>query len=399
MRIHTASRLAWSMWFLAALPPLVLTITLGRGRTSLSDIFVGLGFISLQLAFSTVGALVASRRPNNPIGWLFCFEGVALSLTGASEEYASRALADPAFLPLGELAAWVATWAGSAPILGPLIFVFLLFPDGRLPSRRWLAVSLLAGVGLALALLVTAFAPGPLESSFEIDNPFGVRALRSVLPPLFAPSFFVILGTLFASVVSMALRLRRSRGQERQQLKWFASAAAILGIAFVVGPITWMIPTIPEVVWQVTFVLAVGALPLSAGIAILRYRLYDIDLIINRTLVYGVLSTVLALVYVGGVVGLGGLVRAATGEGSNDLVIVASTLAVAALFRPARSRVQNFIDRRFYRRKYDAVRTLEAFSASIREQVSLEALTADLQAVVRHTMQPAHVSLWLKQQH
>ena len=179
-------------------------------------------------------------------------------------------------------------------------------------------------------------------------------------------------------------------------MKWFASAAALLGFAFVAGPITWAIPSVPELVWPLMFLVALGSLPISVGIAILRYRLYDIDLIINRTLVYGTLTTLLGLVYVAGVVGIGGMVRGLTGEASNDLVIAASTLTVAALFRPLRARVQAFIDRRFYRQKYDGARTLETFSDRLRDEVNLEALTSELLRAVQYTMQPAHASLWLR---
>jgi hypothetical protein len=390
MKARTAPRLAWSAWSLAALLPFaMLVLTLAHGQPLSIDAGVGIGFIGLQLAFSTVGALVASRRPGNPIGWLFCFEGLALSLTGASEEYAVLAVTGPSSLPLGDVVAWLATLL-DITIIVPLIFLFLLFPDGRLPSRRWSLVAWLAVVGLAITLLSTAFAPGPLNSSVQVTNPFGVQALRRILPPLFVPAFLVVLGALLASVASMVLRLRRARGQQRQQLKWFASGAAILGVAFVVGPITWMIPAIPEAVWQAIFLLAVGTLPLSAGIAILRYRLFDIDLIINRALVYGALTAILGSAYVLSVTIAGTILQ------GSDLVTAAATLAVAALFRPLRRRVQGFIDRRFYRRRYDAIQTVESFAGRLREEVDLDSLTRDLLSTVNRTLQPAHSSLWLR---
>ena len=390
MKARTAARLAWSTWSLAALLALTtLAFTFARGGPLLTEAPLGIGFIGLQLAFSTVGALVASRRPGNAIGWLFCFEGLALSLTGSSSEYAALALTRPGSLPLGDEFAWLAAVTDTTIII-PLIFLFLLFPDGRLSSRRWLPVAWLGVVGLAIALTATAFAPGRLQSSLQVTNPFGIEALRRVLPPLFVPAFFVVLSTLLASVASMVLRLRRAHGQERQQLKWVASSAAILGVAFVVGPITWMIPAIPEVLWEAIFLLAVGTLPVSAGIAILRYRLYDIDVIINRTLVYSALTAILGGAYILIVTVAGTVLK------GSALVTAAATLVVAALFRPLRRRIQGFIDRRFYRRKYDAVRTVETFSARLRDEVDLEATRGELLAAVQETVQPRNLWLWMK---
>jgi hypothetical protein len=398
MKARTAVRVAWLTWIVALAFPLALVAISVSSGGSLRDDDVGLsiGFLSLQLAFSTVGALVASRRACNPIGWLFCAQGLALSVAGTSEGYAALALEDPGSLALGDVAAWVANWSGGGLLIGALVFVFLLFPDGRLSSRRWRPIAWLAAAALGVSFFVSAFGPGPLNNYVSVTNPFGIEALGQIPGLLFEPAFVLLLGTLLASVTGMVLRLRRARGQERQQLKWFAGAAALLGFAFIAGPITWAIPSVPELIWPLMFLVALGSLPISAGIAILRYRLYDIDLIINRTLVYGGLTAVLALVYVGGVVGVGGLVREATGQDDNSLVIAATTLVVAALFRPARARIQGFIDRRFYRRKYDAARTIEAFSARLRDEVDLEAMRTDLLTVVRDTMQPTDASLWLR---
>jgi hypothetical protein len=398
MKAGAAARLAWFTWIVAlAMPVALVLISMTRGWREADDTGLSIGFLALQLAFSTVGALVASRRARNPIGWLFCAEGLALSVAGTSEGYAARALKAPGSLPPGDVAAWVANWSGGALLIGALVFVFLLFPNGRLASRRWWPVAWLAAAALAVSFFVSAFGPGPLNNFVSVTNPFGIDALGEIPRLLFGPAFVLLLGTLLASVIGMVLRLRRARGQERQQLKWFAGAAALLGFAFIAGPITWAIPSVPELVWPLMFLLALGSLPISAGIAILRYRLYDIDVIINRTLVYVSLTATLALIYVGGVLGLSVLLRQVTGEERNNLVVAASTLAVAALFRPARLRIQSFIDRRFYRRKYDAARTLDAFSMSVRNQVSLDAITAELLTVTRDTMQPTHVSVWLRQ--
>ena len=391
-------RVAWITWIVAlALPVSVIVISPSRGwDISTDDIGLSIGFLGLQLAFSTVGALVGSRRNRNPIGWLFCAEGLALSVAGSGESYAVQALESPGSLPPGDVAAWVSNWSGGALLIAPIVFVFLLFPDGRLASSRWRLIAWLAAMALGVSVLISAFGPGPLNNRESVRNPFGIEALGPISKLLFQSSFFLLLVTLIASAVCMVSRLRRARGKERQQLKWLASSASLLGVAFIVGPITWSIPSVPDLLWSLMFLLALGSLPISAGIAILRYRLYDIDLIINRTLVYGALTILLGLVYVMGVVGVGTLVRRVTGEQSNELVIAASTLAVAGLFRPARARIQSLIDRRFYRRKYDATKTLEAFSGRLRDQVSLDALSADLLAIISDTMQPTHSSLWLK---
>jgi hypothetical protein len=379
------------------LPVSVIVVSPSRGwEISTDDIGLSIGFLALQLAFSTVGALVGSRRNRNPIGWFFCAEGLALSVAGSSESYAAQALKSPGSLPPGDVAAWISNWSGGALLIAPIVFVLLLFPDGRLASSRWRLIVWLAAMALGVSVLISAFGPGPLNNRESVTNPFGIEALGPISGLLFQSSFFLLLVTLIASAVCMVSRLRRARGKERQQLKWLASSASLLGVAFIVGPITWSIPSVPDLLWSLMFLVALGSLPISAGIAILRYRLYDIDLIINRTLVYGALTILLGLVYVMGVVGVGTLVRQVTGEQSNELVIAASTLAVAGFFRPARARIQSLIDRRFYRRKYDATKTLEAFSGRLRDQVSLDALSADLLAIISDTMQPTHASLWLK---
>jgi MFS family permease len=389
---------AWLTWIVALALP-VAAIVIASGRSSdipPDDVGLSMGFLALQLAFSTVGALVGSRHERNPIGWLFCAEGLALSVAGASEGYAAQALEAPGSLPLGDVAAWVSNWSGGALLIAPIVFVFLLFPDGRLSSGRWRLIVWLAVIALGVSVLISAFGPGPLNNNASVTNPFGIKIFGPLTGPLFELSFFLLLVTLIASAACMVLRLRRARGKERQQLKWLASSASLLGVAFIAGPITWSIPSVPDLFWPLMFLVALGSLPIAAGIAILRYRLYDIDLIINRTLVYGALTILLGLVYVMGVVGVGTLVRQVTNEQSNELMIAASTLAVAGFFRPARARIQSLIDRRFYRRKYDAAKTLEAFSGRLRDQVSLDALTADLLAIISDTMQPTHASLWLK---
>ena len=274
---------------------------------------------------------------------------------------------------------------------GPL--VLLLFPDGKPLSRGWRVAVWLSGLAMGLLVFHYAFAPGRLEDS-PVINPAGVEGLRSVLRNSWLGwGIWILLGmSVVAGAVSLVLRYRRARGVQRQQLKWLALAAAMVGLGFV-----FLVGTAGDAEWAGAFTaISILLLPVLVGVAILRYRLYDIDTVINRTLVYGSVSAVMALVYIVGVVGVGDVIRQISGQESNQLAVAASTLAVAALFRPARSRLQNLIDRRFYRRKYDAILTVEAFSTRLQEEIDLEALAAELEAVVRHTMQPASVSLWLR---
>ena len=272
-------------------------------------------------------------------------------------------------------------------------FILLLFPDGRLPGRRWRPVAWALAAVVATVVVELAFTPGPIRGGgtgrVPVDNPLGVAALawvKEVAGPAVLPYFLVI---YVASLASVVMRGRRARGAERQQFKWFAFGAAVIGPAVVLEVI------FPALVWAIS---ASGAafIGITLGIAVLRYRLFDIDVIINRTLVYGTLTATLALAYFGSIVVLQQLFRFLTGQGTNQLAIVASTLLIAALFQPLRRRIQASIDRRFYRRKYDAVRILAAFSANLRDEVEMDRLTHDLVGVVKETLQPAHVSLWLR---
>jgi hypothetical protein len=288
------------------------------------------------------------------------------------------------------IAAWIGTWIWLPSVTLTITFLLLLFPHGRLLSPRWRPVAWLAAAVTVAGTALLAVVPWELlNPGIPAENPLGVEGLRylGIAPP--APIFLLGIPTTILSVISLVLRFRRSRGEERQQLKWFVYAG-VLVVAALFVPL--LLPGVASTLLQL---LVMPALPIAAGVAILRYRLYDIDRIINRTLVYGALTAILALIYLGSVVVLRGLVFGFTG-GSSQLVVVASTLAVAALFSPLRRRIQGFIDRRFYRRKYDARKTLEAFSAKLRDETDLEALNNDLVRVVRETMQPVHVSLWLR---
>jgi hypothetical protein len=297
-------------------------------------------------------------------------------------------LIHPGSLPgVANGAAWLDTWL-FIPLIGSMgTFLLLLFPDGRLPSPRWRPVAWCAGAVIVGGSVVGAFNPDALSDIPELRNPFGIEVFRSIADVAFPVMFPLFLVAVVGSAVALIKRFRRARGEERQQLKWLAYAGAAASVIFPLSFVLWDV--FPPI--QVLELVPIIGLPAAVGVAILKYRLYDIDRIINRTLVYGLLTGILAGVYVGLALGLGALAGS-----DNSLVIAGSTLVVAALFRPARRRIQGLIDRRFYRRKYDATRTLEAFSARLRDEVDLNQLSDHLVVVVKETMQPVQASLWLR---
>jgi hypothetical protein len=386
--------LAWPLW------TLVITIVgLGFLLWPVSEVALIPLVLSTAVPFSTVGAFVASRRPENPIGWLFMAFGAAAALRFTGSQYATYALlTHPGSLPAGDFIASFAVHLWH-PGLGFLVFSFLLFPHGRLPSHRWRFVAWLSAISCAAALI-----SGMLEYEFLREytwpedltyvKPLFTGPVTEGAATVFWYSSMIILAMLFASGGSLVLRLRRSVGEERQQLKWVVYSVALLASLV---PSTILVIIVLQSLEDVRVFFAVlfPLIPISVGIAILKYRLYDIDVIINRTLVYGSLTAMLLAVYFGGIVVLQRVFVALTGEKST-LAVVASTLLIAALFNPLRHRIQAFIDRRFYRRKYDARKTLDAFSAKLRDETDLDALRDDLVGVVRETMQPAHISLWLR---
>ncbi len=398
LNTRTATWLAWSTCALSlaltAFSLLLLYLNYSHPGVPVWAYWVPNTLISV--GFSTVGAVIAPRLPpNNPIGWVFCAIGFLIGVTHFSAQYAIYALlAAPGSLPAGEAVAWILTWVW-IPAIGLSTFQFLLFPDGRLPSPRWRWFAWLSLLLILVGAIWQAFAPGLVQGgdAGDIYNPLGVEGLPNFEKPIQTLLFALML----ISAASLFVRLVRARGVERQQLKWFTYVSALSASSVILAY------TISEAIGSVWLrwageVMIVGALlgtPIAMGIAILRYRLYEIDLIINRTLVYGSLTATLIALYVGAVVLLQRLFIVLTGEQST-LAVVASTLLIAALFNPLRRRIQSFIDRRFYRRKYDAAKTLEAFSAKLRDETDLDALNAELLGVVRETMQPAHVSLWLR---
>jgi hypothetical protein len=349
-----------------------------------------LGSAVLAVSFSALGMLVASRRPGNPLGWIYLTLGLSAGLVNFASPYAEYALVTDtgSSLPAGPLMSWLGAWAW-IPAAGLLItFALLLFPDGKLPSPRWRPVAWLSGL---LLLIVVPDAiwlwPHRGRAFLEHPNRFEPNGLLGALLALMVP---LLLACGMACLASLGVRFWRSRGTERQQIKWLAYAAAVT-LTFFVATEFYSAPIV-----DLLALLAALSMPTAVGIAVLKHRLYDIDLLINRTLVYGALTVTLAGVYFGGVAGSQAIFGAMTGQDDlPQLATVLSTLLIAALFMPLRYRIQSTIDRRFYRRRYDARKTLEAFSTKLRDETDLEALNADLVGVVAETMQPAHVSMWL----
>ena len=343
----------------------------------------------IAASYSTVGAVVAPCLRDSPIGWLFCAIGPSFAVVHFSAEYAIYTLlARPGSLPGGEasIRSWV--WV---PAIGLDVFLDLLFPDGRLPGARWRWFAWFTIAAVIAGVLSTAFSPGQILQ-LPLQNPLEIERLPNVYRMVEAFMYALVVGPS-----TILLRLRRVEWVERQQIKWFAytTAVAISGIILknTVYPVVGV-----RLVWWTGFVLTMVGLagnPIGMGVAIRCYRLYQIDLIINRTLIYGSLTAMLALVYVSSVVLLQAVFRILTGQCS-QLAVVASTSAIAGLFIPLRRRTQSVVDRRFYRRKYDATKTLEAFGAKLRDETNLDAVSDDLVDVVRETMQPTRVSLWLR---
>ena len=396
MSTRTAAWLAWSLWALTvtltALSLLLLVLNLSYPNTHIFDWWLGNALVVIDV---TVGAIVASHRPENPVGWLLCLSGVVISTDSFVAQYATYALlAQPNSLPAGEAMAWIASWL--LPVMiGLQVLYLLLFPTGRLPSRRWRWLAWLTVAFVVVGVILSAFSPGALMGALgPILNPLGIEGFTNAYKAL----LYTISPLLFVAVaLSVFMRLRHAGGVEHQQIKWLAYAAAAWALGIIFNVITLAIDT-PlwfERAAVAYFTVAGEAVPIAIGIAILRYRLYEIDVLINRTLVYGSLTATLVARYFGGIVVLQRLFVLLTGQKST-LAVVASTLLIAALFTPLRRRIQSFIDRRFYRKKYDARKTLEAFSARLRDETDLQALKGELTRVVKETMQPAHVSLLLR---
>jgi hypothetical protein len=357
------------------------------------------------LAFTIVGALIASRRPENPIGWICLVAGLFWTLIALDDQYTAYGLATTGVVPFPAAVVALSQWLWVPPVGLLSIYLILFFPDGRLPSRRWRPLAWFSGAVMALVSLAIALAPGPLPDLGGVRNPFGLEGYPWIADATNVIPALLPLCTL-ASALSLVLRYRRSGSEQREQIKWIAFAGSFVGLMSLITVVSTLIfaPEFPDStgtqplwlgVLQDVELLSFAGIPVAVGIAVLRYRLYDIDVIINRTLVYGSLTATLIALYFGGIVVLQRLFVLLTGQQST-LAVVASTLLIAALFNPLRRRIQSFIDRRFYRRKYDARKTLEAFTAKLRDETDFDALNAELVGVVNETIQPAHVSLWLR---
>jgi hypothetical protein len=380
------------------LPLYGLSVWLGWTRPEFAGIAtfstVDLVWIGSFVAFAVVGAIIVVKRPGHPIGWLFLAAGAASVVSVTTYEYAVRALFVGASLPAGEVAAWVSAWTWP-PGLGLVVVAAVLFPTGRPPSRRWWPV---VWVAVAVPALVAVSHAVDLWSERGPELLQDPEVVYGGLPPdlwsmrLMAIAFPVFLAAAVLAMVGLLVRYRRARGEERQQLKVLALLAIVAAPALVAGE-TIATSGAPGAVAEV--LSAPIWLPVAAGVAILRYRLYEIDRVISRTVAYAVITLLLVGVYVAGVVGLGALARGLGFPAGGDLVVAASTLAVAALFGPLRRRVQESVDRRFNRERYDALHTVERFTQRLRDEVDVEVLASEIRAVAARTIQPAHASLWL----
>jgi hypothetical protein len=389
--------LAWALFglygFLALGTAWLLVAGNGQGEESLALLCVG---------FAVVGAMVASREPANPVGWLMLVIALSFVTSISGTVYAST----PG-LPGAVAIGWTSSWVWNVWLFLASAVLPLVFPDGRLLSRRWRVVVALAFTGMLFSILSVLIGPAPLEldNHVLITNPTGIAGAASIASAMggvgnaLGGLCFVLAGT------SLVLRLRRSHGRARQQVTWFVYVGTVVVACLALALLEIVVQAAPGsepswsmvmggIGWITALVAIVVGFPVAIGVAILRHRLYDINVVINRTLVYGSLSLLLAATYFGLVIGLRFLLQPLTGQ--SDLAVAASTLAVAGLFRPARTGIQRVVDRRFFRSRYDATRTLDAFAAQLRQELDLEALGTDLRDIVLTTMQPAHVSLWLR---
>jgi len=406
--------LAWALagfsvaMFVAGLVFALLTMNVADPvvRTSTGGTDLLLVFLPF-LAFPIVGALVASKRPENPIGWICLTAGLFWMFIVVSDPVTSYSLATTGSAPGPVMldALTLFSWAPPVGLLGT--FMVMLFPDGRLPSRRWRPLAWCSGAAILLVSVALVIEPGPLPHRGGVRNPLEIEGYPWVQSVVAACVLLLPL-CILASAVSLIWRYRHSDREVRQQIKWLALAASFVGVTYL-SALLGGIFFVPEALFTegktpiwITLIfngvlISFAGIPTAIGIAVLKYRLYDIDVVINRTLVYGSLTLILALVYFGGVATTQAVFRAVTGqEQQPQFAVVVSTLVIAALFNPLRRRTQRFIDRRFYRSKYDAAETLQGFSSKLREETDLDRLGGALVSVVHETMQPGHASLWLR---
>jgi hypothetical protein len=356
------------------------------------------GFFGVfAVAFSTVGALICLRRSDNLIGWLLLGVGLGSSLQFLTAEYAVYGvLTSPVELPLSMVVAWVSNWLW-IPVAVPFILLLpILFPQARLPSPRWRFLVGLSGAAMLVLMLTEMVRPGPMENFTRRANPFAVESTAGLAGTVYGASFGVFFLVAFVSMVRLVYRLRDAHGKERQQLKWFTYAALLLVLVGLPGGWTFGWGGLADVVGPWLLIICILGLVAAVGIAILRYQLFDIDLIIRRTVTYSLVLAALVVAYLLSVILLQRVFALTTGSGQNELVTVLSTLAIAALFVPVRNRVQETFDRRFYRSKYDAQQVLTRFAETVRDETNLDNLIDSLVQVVNETMRPKSLSLWLR---
>jgi len=357
-----------------------------------ADTYLMVVFVLMMTGLASMGLLITSQRPRNPIGWLLLVAAVMFGISimggGYAELSVSRYSRD---LPLTTFFAWITGWT-FAPAIGSLVILMpLLFPTGRLPSPRWWPILILAVFGPLAAAAYTAFQPGPMDVPGSIVNPVGIPGAGTLLDVVNLLSIATAAPALLLVILSLVLRYRRGDAVEREQIKWFAYPASVAAVASAIGLPS--IGLISDIAWTIAF-SAMSLVPVAIAIAILRHRLFDIDVIINRTLVYGALSVLLAAVYIGSVLLLQELLRPLAPD--SGLAVAASTLAVVALFQPLRRRIQAVVDRRFYRSRYDASKVVAGFMTRLRDEVELDHLTDELGASIRTALRPASVSVWLR---
>ncbi len=386
----------WLPWALAAVVPICLVaafgLSAGTGGSSATTILVPI----LILAFAGTGTLIASRLPENSIGWLFLALADLTAVASVFERYARRELAT------GPLSAAGSASAVAADLLeGPLLIlvigiVIVVFPDGRLPLAPWRRPTQIAIAAGAACSMASMFEHRVLNA-VPVDNPLGVTgAAAPVIGAVNAIGYIALIALIVGGAVSLIRRFRRATGDLRLQLKWFGSAAALLAVSFLVAPLLWASHAAwSDVAWVVLFFAGAVAIPLATCIAVLRYRLYEIDVLIRKTLVYGALTVILGTAYLIGVAGAGWLLRTVTGA-SGGLAVTVSTLAVVVAFRPLRARLQAAVDRRFYRARYDAARALGAFGARLRVETDLAKIGDGVLSTLHDTVRPTHASLWLR---
>ena len=398
MSAPASRRLVLALWAFSILMVVGETVFMAlNGRTGVTDNDLVNYALNLPLfVMPSIGALVARRLPGNPVGWILLGSGVLVTFAAFCEGWALYGLfTEPGALPAAREAASISANIFIPPLVIMPVLLFLLFPDGRLPGRRWRAVVVMAvAAGTGAALNAGLFAETLDDAPFAgVPNELHIPVPHALYQGVGYTGWPLIALSIVLAATGLIVRLRRSRGTERQQLKWMAAAGALFAVT-TTASVTLHFANL-ESIGGITLILGYAAIPLAAGAAILRHRIYDVDLVINRALVYGALTALLAGTYVGLALLLG-LALGPLTSGS-DLAIALSTLGVAALVRPVRARMQGLVDRRFYRRKYDAERTLEQFAARLRTETDLATLQAELAAAVREAVQPAHVSVWLRE--